>query len=140
MSNIYSEAILHYYKHPKNKGKIDNPTFEFSENNPLCGDQLEMQVVLDDKDNITDIKWDGQGCAISQASASILTQMVKLEKMNLDEIRKLSKEELLEQLGITLSPNRLKCALLSLSTLKSGVITHLGMRESDDILVKSSED
>ncbi|MHA1984657.1 MAG: iron-sulfur cluster assembly scaffold protein [Candidatus Hodarchaeales archaeon] len=140
MSNIYSENILHYYKNPKNKGKIENPTFEFSENNPLCGDKIEIQVLLDDQDNIKDIKWDGVGCAISQASASILSQMVKLEKMNLDDVRKLDKDDLLEQLGISLSPNRLKCALLSLGTLKSGVITHLGMKESGDILVKPEKD
>ncbi len=140
MSNIYSENILHYYKNPKNKGKLENPTLEFSENNPLCGDHLEMQAILDENDKIVDIKWDGQGCAISQASASILTQMVKLEGMDLDDIRKFDKDDLLEQLGISLSPNRLKCALLSISTLKSGVITYLGIRESGDILVKSDNE
>ena len=139
MSNIYSENILHYYKNPKNKGKLDNPTLEFSENNPLCGDHLEMQVNLDENDKIIDIKWDGQGCAISQASASILTQMVKLEGMNLDDVRKFDKDVLLEEIGINLSPNRIKCALLSISTLKSGVITYIGMRESGDIMVKSEK-
>ena len=130
-SDIYTDQIMFYWKHPKNKGKINRPTFESSENIPLCGDKLTLQVLLDSRDRVQDIRWDGQGCAISQASASILTQMVKQENKTVDELRKMSKEEFLEHLGINSSPNRLKCALLSYSTLKSGVITFVNNRGSD---------
>lgn len=134
MSDIYSEQILFYYKHPKNKGKMANSTFEFSENNPLCGDRIEIQVKLDNQGMVEDIKWDGVGCAISQASASILTQMIKTgDKKHLDDLRNIKKEDLLEMLGIQLSPNRLKCALLSLGTLKSGILTYIGQKESGAI-------
>ena len=134
MSDIYSEQILFYYKHPKNKGKISDFTFEFSEQNPLCGDRIDIQVKLDAQGWVEDIKWDGVGCAISQASASILTQMIKTgDKKSLDDLRNIKKEDLLETIGIQLSPSRLKCALLSLGTLKSGTLTYIGQTESGAI-------
>ncbi|MHA2365323.1 MAG: Fe-S cluster assembly sulfur transfer protein SufU [Candidatus Hodarchaeales archaeon] len=125
MSNIYSEMILEYYKHPKNKGSIINADISHFEHNPLCGDKLKIDIKLDDEKNtIKDIKFDGVGCAISQASASILTLLVKGK--TLKEIVKFDKEELLETLGIKLSPNRLKCGLLGLDTLKAGVREFIG--------------
>lgn len=115
---------MDYYKYPKNRGKIQNPDIDFKDSNPLCGDVIEMSIRVNDK-HIKDIKFDGTGCAISQASASLLTEMV--QGKSLEEIKKLDKQELLENLGTpNLGPNRIKCALLSLKVLKYGVYSYLG--------------
>lgn len=126
MSNLYSEMILEYYKHPKNKGSISNPDINHHEHNPLCGDRVTIQAMLDEekKNKISVIKFDGEGCAISIASSSILTQLVK--GMSLKEIIEFDRDDLLAELGITLSPNRIKCALLGLETLKEGIRQYLG--------------
>ena len=118
---MYQENILEHYKHPKNFGKIENASIEHHEKNPLCGDELGMFLIIKDG-KIADVKFNGHGCAISQASASMLTEKVK--KMPIKEAEKLSKENILEMLGIELSAVRLKCALLSLDTLKNSILIH----------------
>ena len=121
IDQIYQEQILDHYKNPRNFGKIENATVHHHEYNPLCGDEIEMFLVI--KDNkIADIKINGHGCAISQASASMLTE--KIKGKSLDELKKLTKEDLLEMLGIPLSPVRLKCALLSLDTFKNALVIY----------------
>jgi nitrogen fixation protein NifU and related proteins len=94
------------------------------DSNPLCGDIIEMQLELDKNNLVKDVKFNGQGCAISQASASMLTEIVKGK--NLDEVRGISKEDILSLIGGQLSAVRLKCALLSLKVLKTGVYDYLG--------------
>ncbi len=131
MSSIYSEIILDYYRHPKNKGQLQNPQIRAKDTNPLCGDVVEIQLELDGGDNVKDIKFNGQGCAISQASASMLTELVK--GRTLDEVRKISKEEILELLGGQLTAARMKCALLSLKVLKTGLYSYLGSMESKKV-------
>ncbi len=128
MSSIYSDVILDYYRYPRNKGKLAKPQIKAKDSNPLCGDIVEMQLELDGGNRVTDVKFDGHGCAISQASASMLTEMVKGK--SLDEVRKISKEDILEQIGGELSAVRLKCALLSLKVLKTGVYSYLGALDS----------
>ena len=128
MSSIYSDIILDYYRFPRNKGQIPNPGIKAKDSNPLCGDVIEIQMQLDGKDLVSDVKFDGHGCAISQASASMLTEMVKGK--TLDEVRKISKEDVLELIGGQLSAVRMKCALLSLKVLKTGVYTYLGSLDS----------
>ncbi|MGE3796547.1 MAG: Fe-S cluster assembly sulfur transfer protein SufU [Thermomicrobiales bacterium] len=116
--SIYRELILEHNKNPQNRGTLDPADFSFQDTNPLCGDEIRIDVrVADDK--IDDIAFSGRGCAISQASASLLTEMVKGQP--LDVVRALSKDDLLDELGIPLSPARLKCALLSLKVLKAGL-------------------
>jgi len=116
---IYQENILDHYKSPRNHGKIENPSVHHHEYNPLCGDEIEMFLIIDKDKKSADVKFQGHGCAISQASASMLTEDVKGK--SIDELKKLTKETILNMLGIPISPVRLKCALLPLDTLKNGI-------------------
>lgn len=116
--SIYREIILEHSKNPSNKGTLDPNDFSYEDLNPLCGDEVRIDVRVRDN-SISEIRHSGHGCAISQASASILTEMV--EGKSLDEVKAIGKDELLEEIGIPLSPARLKCALLSLKVLKAGV-------------------
>lgn len=117
--SMYQENILDHYKSPRNFGKINNANVHHHEYNPLCGDEIELFLVIKDK-KVADVKFHGHGCAISQASASMLTEEIKGK--NIDDLKKMTKENILELLGITLSPVRLKCALLSLDTLKNSIL------------------
>jgi len=119
---IYQENILDHYKSPRNHGKIENPSVHHHEYNPLCGDEIEMFLIIDKNKKVVDIKFQGHGCAISQASASMLTEEAKGK--GVDDIKKLTKENILEMLGIPISPVRLKCALLSLDTLKNSILIY----------------
>ena len=117
---MYQENILDHFKNPRNFGKIENASVHHHEYNPLCGDEIELYLLIDDNKKIVDVKFNGHGCAISQASASMLTEQIKGK--NLEGLKKMTKENILEMLGIPLSPVRLKCALLSLDTLKNSIL------------------
>lgn len=119
VDSIYRENILEHSKHPQNKGHLDPHDYAFEDTNPLCGDEVRMELRVDDAGVITEVAFSGQGCAISQASASMLTEIV--QGMTVDEVKALPKEELLDEIGIDLSPARLKCALLSLNVLKASL-------------------
>ncbi len=122
-ADIYREIILDYYRNPRNYGKIQNPDIAQRDSNPLCGDELEMHLNIKD-DKVADVKFTGKGCAISQASASMLTELI-LGK-DFDYVKKLNKEDILDNLGLhDLGPARIKCALLSLKVLKSGLYSYL---------------
>ena len=122
-ADIYREIILDYYRNPRNYGKIQDPDIAQRDSNPLCGDELEMHLNI--KDNkVADVKFTGKGCAISQASASMLTELI-LGK-DFEYVKKLTKEDILDNLGLhDLGPARIKCALLSLKVLKSGLYSYL---------------
>jgi len=124
LSSVYSEIILDYYRHPRNKGTLEHAQISAKDSNPLCGDIIEMQLEVDKNNSVRDVRFNGQGCAISQASASMLTELVKGK--TIDDVRKISKEEILSLIGGQLSAVRLKCALLSLKVLKTGVYNYLG--------------
>jgi nitrogen fixation protein NifU and related proteins len=129
-ADIYKEIILDYYKNPKNKGSLPSADVTVRDSNPLCGDVIEMQMKFSDG-KISDIKFNGDGCAISQASASILTEMVFGK--SIEEARAVTKEELLENLGSpNLGPVRIKCALLGLKVMKTGVYEKLGRELGSD--------
>ncbi len=117
-SDMYREQIIDLYEHPLNHGHLEQPTFSYEEDNPLCGDEIRIEVLLDEDHRVADVAWSGEGCAISQASASLLTEEIK--GMPLDEVRAFDKETLLELIGVPLSMARVKCALLSLKVLKAG--------------------
>ena len=126
--SIYREVILDHYRNPRNKGTLDPADYSYEDTNPLCGDEVRIDLrVVDDR--IADVKFSGRGCAVSLASASILTEMV--EGRPLAEVKGLTKDDLLEELGIPVSPARLKCALLGLKVLKAGIY---GVAHADDEL------
>jgi|TARA_B110000263_G_scaffold71655_1_gene62658 nitrogen fixation NifU-like protein len=128
--DIYKEIILDHYRNPRNKGRISGAEISAQDNNPVCGDRLSMDIKLEDN-VVSDIKFDGEGCAISQSSASILTEM--LMGKTVDELSKFTKDELLEELGTpSLGPARIKCALLSLKVLKIGTYQYLGAELPSD--------
>ena len=118
MDDLYSELILDHYQHPHNHGEIPGADISFEDSNPLCGDKIRIDIRLKG-DVVDDVKFNGKGCAISQASASMLTDEI-LGK-SLDEIKKLDKKFILDLLGIPLGPSRIKCALLPLKVIKAGV-------------------
>ena len=119
MDDFYRDFILDHYRNPRNSGHLENPTATAEDLNPLCGDKIHMELSVKDG-VIDDIRWVGQGCAISQASASMLTESVR--GMPLEEVAKLSKDVVLENVGIGISPTRMKCAMLGLRVLKSAAI------------------
>jgi nitrogen fixation NifU-like protein len=115
--NLYREVILDHYKNPRNYGPLDEPHAHAEGQNPLCGDEVSISVrFADDGETIEDVRFEGRGCAISQAATSMLTDLVKGRKA--EDVATLPKEELLEEVGIQLTPIRLKCAILGLGVLK----------------------
>jgi nitrogen fixation NifU-like protein len=114
---FYREYILDHYKNPRNYGRLDHPDITHEEDNPLCGDVVGMDFQIRDG-VIEDIRFHGRGCAISQASASLLTE--RLKGIALDDAKKIDKNDVLGELGIQISPARIKCALLPLKVLKVG--------------------
>jgi nitrogen fixation NifU-like protein len=130
-ADIYREIILDYYRNPRNYGKIQDPDIAQRDSNPLCGDELEMHLNIKD-DKVADVKFTGKGCAISQASASMLTELI-LGK-DFEYVKKLTKEDILDNLGLhDLGPARIKCALLSLKVLKSGLYSYLVDKIKDTV-------
>lgn len=117
--SIYREQIIDLYENPLNYGRLDPADVMYEEDNPLCGDVIEISLNVDEDNRVREVKWQGHGCAISQASASLLTEEIKGK--TIEEIKAYSKDELLELLGIQLSMTRVKCALLSLKVLKAGI-------------------
>jgi nitrogen fixation protein NifU and related proteins len=129
-ADIYKELILDYYRNPKNFGKLEKFDIDAHDTNPLCGDELEMQIRVGEGRKIEEIKFTGKGCAISQASASMLTELAKGKP--LDWVKQLSKEDVFKMLGNPdLGPSRVKCALLGMKVLKIGVYGYLGAQYED---------
>ncbi len=123
---LYRENILDHYKNPRNYGEIENPDISYFDTNPLCGDELQMQIKVKDG-KADDVKFKGKGCSISLASASMLTEMILGQDM--EEVKKIGKKEILDAVGLQLGPSRIKCALLSLKVLKAGAY---GLKTEDE--------
>ncbi len=126
---FYREYILDHYKNPRNFGRLEHPDISHEEENPLCGDVVGMDFRVKDG-VIEDVRFHGRGCAISQASASLLTE--RLMRLPLNEAKKIGKSEVLGELGIQISPARIKCALLPLKVLKVGAYGLAGEDEDEE--------
>ena len=129
---MYREVIIDRYKNPHYKGELDPHDISYEDDNPLCGDHIRIDLRVDENDIVTEALFQGHGCSISQASADLL--MENITGKPIKEVKAMSKEDILDLLGIELGPVRLKCALLSLKVLKAGVYG-LGEGEAGDELV-----
>jgi nitrogen fixation NifU-like protein len=131
MDDFYREEILEHYTHPHNYGTLEQADISHEESNPLCGDRIRFDIQLDeDGQTVKDVRFSAVGCAISKASASMLTDL--LIGQTLDEIKALTNEDVIDELGIELGPVRLKCALLPLKVVKVGAYGLGGWSEGDD--------
>lgn len=119
MDNLYRDFILEHYRNPHNRGVLDPHDLHFADSNPTCGDEMSMTLRLD-RDRVADVAFDGRGCAISQASGSILTD--ELRGMTVDELRNMDPRDVIDALGVPIGPARLKCALLAYKVLQGAVI------------------
>ena len=118
MDDMYRELILEHYKNPRHHGTLDPADISYEDDNPLCGDRIRIDLRVNGDDTIVEAAFSGQGCAISQASASMLLE--NIQGKTLDDVKDIAKENVLDMLGIELGPVRLKCALLALKVLKVG--------------------
>jgi nitrogen fixation protein NifU and related proteins len=130
MDDLYREVIIEHYKNPSYRGRLDPHDFSFADDNPLCGDHIQVDLRVDESGKVTEARFDGHGCAISQASADLL--MESIEGKSVEDVKAMGKQHVLDMLGIDLGPVRLKCALLPLKVLKAGVY---GLGEAGDDLV-----
>ncbi len=128
MEDFYRELIIERYKSPQFKGELDPNDISYEDDNPACGDHIQIDVRLDENQLVTEAMFSGEGCAISLASADLLLESI-IGK-SLEDVKQIAKEDILEMLGIELGPVRLKCALLPLKVLKAGVY---GLGESEEI-------
>ena len=131
MDDFYREVIIDRYQNPQFRGELNPHDISFEDSNPLCGDEIRIDVVLNGEERVAEARFSGRGCAISQASADLLLESI--QGKSIDEVKQLAKEDVLDLLGIELGPVRLKCALLSLKVLKAGAY---GMTEASDDLVE----
>jgi nitrogen fixation NifU-like protein len=128
MDDLYREVIVERYKNPAFRGELDPHDISFEDENPLCGDQIRIDLRVNEQDIVTEAAFSGHGCAISQASADLLLESV-IGK-SLEHVKNLTRDDILEMLGIELGPVRMKCALLPLKVIKAGVY---GLGDSSEL-------
>ncbi|WP_132058966.1 Fe-S cluster assembly sulfur transfer protein SufU [Halorussus amylolyticus] len=129
-SDMYRQQILDHYKNPRNHGELDEKTYSHAGENPMCGDEIAIDVKLDDdEETIERVAFRGDGCAISQASASMLSQ--KLPGMSVAEMREMDRDDIIDMLGVDISPMRVKCAVLAEKVVQDGVEIYEGEKNLD---------
>ena len=129
-SDMYRQQILDHYKNPRNYGEIEDPTFTHIGENPMCGDEIRMDVVLDEgEETIEQVAFQGDGCAISQASASMLSQ--ELAGMAVKDLEAMDRDDITEMLGVDISPMRVKCAVLAEKVAQDGAEIYFGEKNID---------
>ena len=127
-SDMYRQQILDHYKSPRNYGELEEPTFSHAGENPMCGDEITIDVELDEDDEVVErVAFRGDGCAISQASASMLTG--KLQGMRVEEVQELDRDDVIDMLGVDISPMRVKCAVLAEKVVQDGADIYEGEKE-----------
>ena len=129
MEDLYRDNIIDHYQNPRNYGTLEHPDISYEDSNPVCGDEIRMDLKIQDG-RVIDARFQGHGCSISQASASMLTE--EIIGKSLEDVKQIDKQYLLDLLGIPLGPVRLKCALLSLKVLKAGAYGLHGWPGEDD--------
>jgi nitrogen fixation NifU-like protein len=130
MDDLYRDEILEHYRNPHNFGTLDEPTLVKEGSNPLCGDRITLMLAISNDGTVEDVTFTGRGCAISQASASMLTDEIKGKPLT--EVATTGRQDVLDNLGIEISPARMKCAMLSLETLKSAVSDRVAWQGNTD--------
>jgi len=130
MDDLYRDEILEHYRNPHNFGILESPTTAKEGANPLCGDRITLMLEIGDDGTVQNVAFTGRGCAISQASASMLTDEIKGK--SLDEISHMGRQNVLDNLGIEISPARMKCAMLSLETLREATRDRVEWTASDE--------
>jgi nitrogen fixation NifU-like protein len=130
MDDLYRDEILEHYRHPHNFGTLEHPDVSQDGSNPLCGDRITLQLAIDEDGVIRQVAFSGRGCAISQASASMLTDRVR--GLALPDVAKIGRQDVLDDLGIEISPARLKCALLSIDTLRRALEDRVAWQASTE--------
>jgi nitrogen fixation NifU-like protein len=135
MDDLYRDEILEHYRHPHHFGTLEHPDVVQEGSNPLCGDRLTLMLGIGETGVVDEVAFTGRGCAISQASASMLTDMIRGH--SLDEVSKLGRQDILDELGIEISPARLKCALLSVDTLRRALEGRVAWQASTEEPVAS---
>ena len=133
MDDLYRDQIIDRYKNPRHRGKLEPNDISYEDDNPLCGDRIRIDLRIDEKNHVKEASFSGHGCSISQASADLLVESI-IGK-DLEEVKTLTKEDILDMLGIQLGPVRLKCALLSLKVVKAGVYG-MAVGEAGDEIVE----
>jgi len=135
---MYRQQILDHYKNPRNYGEIEDATFTHVGENPMCGDTIEMDVVLDDdEETIEHVAFRGDGCAISQASASMLSE--ELKGMSIENLQKMDRDDIIDMLGVDISPMRVKCAVLAEKVAQDGAEIYFGEKDLDMTKTESDD-
>ena len=138
-SDMYRQQILDHYKNPRNFGEIEEATFTHVGENPMCGDTIEMDVVLDDaEETIERVAFRGDGCAISQASASMLSE--ELTGMAVEDLEELDRDDVIDMLGVDISPMRVKCAVLAEKVAQDGAEIYFGEKDIDRTTTEDDEE
>jgi nitrogen fixation NifU-like protein len=128
-SDMYRQQILDHYKNPRNYGELEDPTFSHVGENPMCGDEIRVDVELDDEETIQQIAFTGDGCAISQAAASMFSQHLQGE--SIEDLLEMDRDDIIDLLGVDISPMRVKCAVLAEKVAQDGYEIHTGELDVD---------